>query len=152
MAARREDVLAIGGFRSLAEDLDMCHRLLERSPQSRLIYEPAAIVRHHVHEERLTWHYFWRRCFWASRSKVSIMRGLGAAANLRADRRFALRSLSVGVTSGVRDFLGGGGGGLQRAASIILGLGVSAVGYATRGVEGDIAPRGGRGDSSARAA
>jgi GT2 family glycosyltransferase len=139
MAARREDVLAIGGFRSLAEDLDMCHRLLQRSPQGRLIYEPAAIVRHHVHEDRLTWHYFWRRCFWASRSKVSIMRGLGGAANLQADRRFVLRSLSVGVTRGLRDFLGGDIGGLERALSIVAGLGLSAIAYASGVVEWNLA-------------
>jgi glucosyl-dolichyl phosphate glucuronosyltransferase len=139
MAVRRESVLAVGGFHSLADDLDMAHRLLELSPQSRLIYEPAAIVRHYVHEDRLTWHYFWRRCFWAGRSKVSVMRGLGPAANMRADRRFVARSLSVGVARGLREFLGGDIGGLERALSIIVGLALSTVAYATGVVEWNIA-------------
>jgi hypothetical protein len=139
MAARRESVLAVGGFRSVAEDLDMAHRLLALSPESRLIYEPAAIVRHYVHEDRLTWHYFWRRCFEASRGKVSVMRGLGKAANLRADRRFVLGTLSVGVAKGLREFLGGDIGGLQRALSIIAAVGVSAVAYVIGVVEWNVA-------------
>lgn len=139
MAARRESILAVGGFRSLADDLDLANRLLELSPQSRLIYEPAAIVHHYVHEDRLTWHYFWRRCFWASRSKVSIMRGLGTAANMQADRTFVRRSLSVGVATGLRQFLGGDIGGLERALSIIAGLGLSAIAYVTGLVEWNIA-------------
>jgi glucosyl-dolichyl phosphate glucuronosyltransferase len=141
MAARRESVLAVGGFRSLAEDLDMAHRLLELSPQSLLIYEPAAIVRHYVHEDRLTWRYFWRRCFEAGRSKVSVMRGLGRAANLRADRRFVTRTLSVGVAKGLREFLGGDIGGLQRALSIIAAVGLSAVAYLTGVVEWNVGRR-----------
>jgi hypothetical protein len=125
----------------MAEDLDIAHRLLELSPESRLIYEPAAIVRHYVHEDRLTWHYFWRRCFWAGRGKVSVMRGLGQAANLRADRRFVMRSLSVGVAKGLREFLGGDIGGLERAASIIVAIGLSGVAYAAGIVEWNLAAR-----------
>lgn len=149
MAVRRESVLAVGGFHSLADDLDMAHRLLELSPESRLIYEPAAIVRHYVHEDRLTWHYFWRRCFWAGRSKVSVMRGLGPAANMRADRRFVARSLSVGVARGLRDLLGGDLGGLERALSIIAGLALSSVGYAIGVVEWNLAARRRREDAPA---
>lgn len=149
MAARRDEIIAIGGFRSEAEDLDMSHRLLARSPQAKLIYEPRAIVRHHVHEDRLTWHYFWRRCFWASRSKVSIMRGLGGAANLDADRRFVTRTLSAGVARGMRDFLGGDVGGLERALAIIAGLGLSGVAYLVGAAEWSIAVRRGRASTPA---
>ena len=144
MAARRRDLLAIGGLHSMADDLDMCHRLLERSPQSRLVYEPAAIVRHYVHADRLTFHYFWWRCFWVNREKVAIMRGLGEAANLKADRRFVQRSLSVGVLRGLRELLGGDVGGLERALSIVLGVGVAAIAYATGTVEWSIAAWRGR--------
>jgi hypothetical protein len=139
LAVRRDSVLAVGGFHSLADDLDMAHRLLALSPQSQLIYEPRAIVRHYVHEDRLTWRYFWRRCFWANRDKVAIMRGLGGAANLKADRRFVLRTLSVGIGKGLRELLGGDIGGLQRALSIIAGVGISGIAYATGVVEWNIA-------------
>jgi cellulose synthase/poly-beta-1,6-N-acetylglucosamine synthase-like glycosyltransferase len=137
MAIRRESVLAVGGFHSLADDLDMSHRLLQLSPQG-LIYEPRAVVHHYVHAERLTWHYFWRRC-WTNRDKVEIMRGLGEAANLRADRRWALRSVSVGVATGLREFLGGDVGGLQRALAIITGLGIAGVGHLTAIIDWKVA-------------
>jgi glucosyl-dolichyl phosphate glucuronosyltransferase len=138
MAARRERLVEIGGFRSVAEDLDMCHRLLELSPQGKLIYEPRAVVHHYVNAERVTWHYFWRRC-WANRNKVELMRSLGGAANLRADRRWTQRTLSVGVTTGLRDFLGGDIGGLQRALAIIAGVGIAGAAYATGLIEWKVA-------------
>lgn len=149
MAVRRADLLAIGGLRSMADDLDMCHRLLGLAPQNKLIYEPRAIVWHHVHEDRLTWHYFWRRCFWANREKVAIMRGLGGAANLKADRRFVQRTLSVGLAKGVREFLGGDVGGLQRAFSIVVGVGVAGIAYLTGLVESNVAAWRGRKNASA---
>jgi cellulose synthase/poly-beta-1,6-N-acetylglucosamine synthase-like glycosyltransferase len=145
MAARRKDILAIGGLRSLADDLDMSHRLLERSPRNGLIYEPRAIVHHYVHEQRLTWRYFMRRCVWTSRRKVAIMRALGGAANLQADRRFVRRTLSVGVTTGLREFLGGDVGGLERASSIVVALGLSAVAYTVGLVEWNLLARRRRG-------
>jgi glucosyl-dolichyl phosphate glucuronosyltransferase len=150
MAARRKDLLAIGGLHSMADDLDMCHRLLELSPQNELIYEPAAIVRHHVHADRLTFHYFWWRCFWVNREKVAIMRDLGEAANLKADRRFVQRTLSVGVARGLRELLRGDVGGLQRALAIVLGVGVAGIAYLTGTVEWNVAHRRGRESASAR--
>ena len=135
-AARRKDILAVGGFHfDVFEDMDMSHRLKELSPQSRLIYEPRAIVRHYVPEDRLTWNYFWRRCFWVNRGKVAVMRGLGGAANLRADRSFALKSLSVGVARELREFLNGDIGGLQRALAIFVGLSLATAAYVAGVVE-----------------
>jgi glucosyl-dolichyl phosphate glucuronosyltransferase len=139
LAVRRESVLAVGGFHSLADDLDLAHRLLALSPQSRLMYEPRAVVHHYVYADRLTWRYFCRRCFWANRDKVAIMRGLGGAANLKADRRFVLRTLSVGVGRSVRELLGGDIGGLQRALAIIAGVAISGIAYATGVVDWNLA-------------
>jgi hypothetical protein len=114
---------------------------LALSAQNELIYEPRAIVRHRVHEDRLTWPYFWRRCFWANRDKVAIMNGLGAAANLRADRAYVLRTLPAGVLTGLRELLGGDLGGLERAGAIIAGVGISAIAYVTGLVEWNLAAR-----------
>jgi glucosyl-dolichyl phosphate glucuronosyltransferase len=138
MAVRREELRSIASLGSM-EDMEICHRLLALSPGNTLIYEPRAIVRHRVHEDRMTWPYFWRRCFWANRDKVAIMKGLGAAANLRADRAYVLRTLPAGVLAGVRDLLGGDLGGLQRAGAIIAGLGISAIAYLTGLLEWNLA-------------
>jgi cellulose synthase/poly-beta-1,6-N-acetylglucosamine synthase-like glycosyltransferase len=138
MAVRRADLRALAGMGSM-EDLEICHRLLERSRQSKLMYEPRAVVHHRVHEDRLTWHYFWRRCFWASRDKVAVMSGLGAAANMEADRRYLTHTLPRGVGMGVRDCLGGDIGGLQRALAILAGVSVSGIGYVAGLFEWNIA-------------
>jgi glucosyl-dolichyl phosphate glucuronosyltransferase len=134
MAVRCEELRAIAGAGSM-EDMEICHRLLQRSPRSQLIYEPRAIVRHRVHEDRLTWRYFWRRCFWANRDKVAIMNRLGGAANMKADRAFVLRTLPLGVLRGLRELLGGDLGGLERALALIAGVAISAVAYLTGLVE-----------------
>jgi len=129
MSARRAAVLAIGGLRSEAEDLYLACRLLALTPESKLIYEPRAVVHHHVHEDRLTWHYFWRRCLAAGRGKVSVMKELGDAATMSADRRFLARSLTSGVLRYMREFIRGDAGGVERAACLVAGLGLSSVAY-----------------------
>ena len=52
MAVRRDAALAIGGWRDeciTGEDVDFCHRLLEKYP-SGMIYQPDAILLHHNRE------------------------------------------------------------------------------------------------------
>ena len=136
MAVRRSDFLAIGGVHSNDHgDMELSHRLLEFSPTSKLLYEPAARVRHYVHENRLRWSYFWRRCFFVNRSKVSAMRLLGTAGHLRAERSFAARVLTRGVLRNLREFIRGDVGGLLRAGAICVGVGLAAAGYAIGTIE-----------------
>jgi GT2 family glycosyltransferase len=139
MAVRRNDLLAIGGIHSNDHgDMEMSHRLLERWPGSKLIYEPEATVRHFVHPERLRWRYFWRRCFFVNRSKVTALRGMGAAAHLGAERGFARQALFRGVAQGGKDALRGDSAGLLRALAIIAGLGLAAAGYAVGTVQWEV--------------
>jgi glucosyl-dolichyl phosphate glucuronosyltransferase len=136
MAVRRADLVAIGGIHSNSHgDMELSHRLLERAPDKKLIYEPAARVRHFVPESRLTWSYFWRRCFFVNRSKVVAMRQMGTAGHLRAERSFALRALTRGVLRDLREFIGGDGGGLLRALAICAGVALAGAGYATGTME-----------------
>jgi GT2 family glycosyltransferase len=132
MAVRREDFLALGGVHLNDHgDMELSHRLLDRHPSGRLLYEPAAVVRHHVHPERLTWAYFWRRCFSVNRSKVGAMRQLGPAAHLSAERSFATRLLTLGVLRNLGAALRGRPAGLARAAAIVVGVGLAGLGYLT---------------------
>ncbi len=131
MAVRKADIDAIGGFHSDDhDDLDMCHRLLERFPERRILYDPGAVVRHHVSADRLTWRFFWRRCFFVNRSKVAAMRSMGRAANMAAERKFAGRALTTGVLTELRAALHGDAAGVLRAAALCAGLGISGLGYA----------------------
>jgi GT2 family glycosyltransferase len=136
MAVRTKDLLAIGGIRSNDHgDLEMSHRLLAYAPGSRLLYVPDAIVRHRVHESRLTWSYFWRRCFFKNRSKVVTMRAIGEAGHLGAERGFARRALSHGVVTNLGQFVRGDIGGFLRASTICIGVALAGAGYVVGTVE-----------------
>jgi GT2 family glycosyltransferase len=136
MALRRVDLLAIGGIHSNDHgDMEVSHRLLERAPGKKLLYEPAATVRHHVHANRLTWSYFWRRCFFVNRSKVAAMHELGTAGHLRAERSFAARALTRGVLRGLGQFVRGDVGGLLRALAIGAGVSLAGAGYTMGTIE-----------------
>jgi glucosyl-dolichyl phosphate glucuronosyltransferase len=136
MAVRRADVLAIGGIHSNDHgDMELSHRLLAQAPGRKLLYEPDAVVRHHVPAVRLTWAYFWRRCFFVNRSKVAAMRSMGEAAHLRAERSFAARALTRGMLRNLGAMLRGDLGGLQRALAIVVGVTLAGTGYAVGSVE-----------------
>jgi GT2 family glycosyltransferase len=136
MATRTSDFLAVGGIRhDDFPDLELSHRLVAAHPGGRVIYEPNAIVRHFVPATRLTWSYFWRRCFFVNRKKVDTMRDLGPAGHLGAERGFVARALTRGVIRGVGDAARGDMAGLQRAGAIFAGVALAGAGYATRRLE-----------------
>lgn len=130
MAVRRDDLVAIGYFHSdNHDDMDMCHRLVHHSPTSVIMFQPSAVVNHFVHENRLTWGYFWRRCFFVNRGKVGAFRQMGGARNLEAERRFARRALNDGLARGGREALGGDLSGLGRSFALCAGLVMAGIGY-----------------------
>ncbi len=136
MAVRRADLEAVGYFHSDDhDDMDMCHRLLHRSPESVIVFVPDAVVHHHVAESRVTWGYYWRRCFWVNRGKVGAFREMGAAGNLDAERQFAVRSVTAGIGNCARDLRRGDLASLLRFGALCAGLLLAAVGYATGSVE-----------------
>jgi GT2 family glycosyltransferase len=140
MSVRRADLVGIGYFHSdNHDDMDMCHRLLDYSPSSKIIFEPSATVRHYVHENRLTWNYFWRRCYSVNRGKVKAFRQMGVARNLTAERNFAKRALTDGLANGGRDFVTGDPGGLYRSVVLCLGLVLAGLGYASGRIEWTLA-------------
>ena len=136
MAVRRSDLAAIGYFHSDDhDDMDMCHRLLHRWPGGTILFEPDAVVHHHVPPGRVTWSYFWRRCFHVNRGKAAAFREMGAAGSLAAERRFARRALTDGLRRGGRDLVRGDGAGVVRAAVLVAGLVLAGTGYGVGWVE-----------------
>jgi glucosyl-dolichyl phosphate glucuronosyltransferase len=131
MAARREDLVAIDGFHFDAfEDMAMCHQLQHLKPDGILLWEARAVVDHHVHADRLTWAYFWRRCFSVNRAKVAVMKQMGTAGDTSADRRFAFRTLGACTADAVKGLARGDVGGVLRLGGAVAGLGCAAVGFA----------------------
>ncbi len=131
MSVRRDALNEIGGFHSdNHDDMDMCHRLATRWPQKVILFEPAATVHHFVPPERLTWRYFWRRCFFVNRGKAHAHRQLDSDGNLAADRAFVMSTIrSAAVREGPRAVRGDIGAAL-RLFAVIVGIVLAALGYA----------------------
>ena len=140
MSFRREAFDNVIGFRSGigrveskplgCEETEFCINLRQRRPDTILMYQPSARVRHHVPNARATLNYFVRRCFFEGQSKALVSRLVGASDGLSAERKHTMTVLPSGVWHGLRDALGGDVTGLGRAFAILLGLIVTAGSYA----------------------
>jgi len=129
MSVRNAAIRQVGGFHSdNHDDMDMCHRVGAAFGAQSVVYEPRARVRHHVTAERVTWGYFWRRCFHVNRGKVRAFADMPASGSLSADRDFAwlaLRSTARNLVAGLR----GERPGLARAAATLAGIGLAGLGH-----------------------
>ena len=138
-ASGRGAVGAGGGFHSGigrdrglpmgCEETEISIRLRQQRPGARIVYEPAAHVRHLVTPGRGTWNYFFTRCWAEGMSKALLTDLVGSGDGLSSERTYATRTLPLGVLRGLRDALRGDAGGLGRAAAITGGLLVTAAGY-----------------------
>jgi glycosyltransferase involved in cell wall biosynthesis len=91
LSARRDAVLAVGGFHhDDHDDMDLSHRIAHRHGPAAVLYEPRAEVRHHVPADRMTWSYFWRRCYYGNQCKADMFADLSPASSVAADLRFGL--------------------------------------------------------------
>lgn len=130
MSARRSALEAIGGFQSdNHDDMDMCHRLATTFPAGRILLEPRAIVRHNVVAERVTWTYFWRRCFFVNRGKAKALADMGDAGSTAADRDFVLGALRRSLSAALRDARRGVLDGTVRLGALLIGVSMAALGF-----------------------
>jgi len=114
---RTRSNLPLGG-----EETELCIRAQAVWPGAVLIYEPDAVILHHVSTARMTWSYYFLRCYAEGLSKATLSRMAGRA-NLTSERRQVLSVLPRGVLQGVRDtVLRLDPGGAGRAVAIVAGL------------------------------
>ena len=139
MSFRRDALLASGGFsadlgrigsRPLGcEETDLCIRLTGRDPESIILYEPGAVVQHHVPATRARWDYFRARCYAEGLSKAQVRSRAGSGRVLKSERSYLLATLPAGVAAAL---LGIGRGRLRttaRAATIAAGVAATVSGY-----------------------
>jgi GT2 family glycosyltransferase len=134
MSFRREVFELVGGFteglgrlgaRPLGcEETELAIRIRQRRPEARLLYDPAAVVHHHVPRQRARWRYFRSRCYAEGLSKAAVARLVGADDALAAERRYVRRVLPRAVARGLSP------GELRTAAAVVCGLALTASGYA----------------------
>jgi GT2 family glycosyltransferase len=141
MSVRRTALDAVGGFvGSDFDDLNLCMRLADRFGSQSIRYTPHAIVTHYVPRERVTWRYFWRRCYFVNREKVRVLRRMGSASNLAAEREFVLRALTRQVLGDLRRAAAGEPAALQALGAMLAGIALAGAGH-VRGQLGQLLAR-----------
>ena len=111
-----------GGNGGGCEETEFCIRASRAFPDSRIVYDPAIVVRHHVSAERTRWRYFRARCLAEGRSKRAVVRRIGSE-GVSTERRHAMRVLPAGMLRGFSDALFKGDlNGLARSGAIAAGL------------------------------
>ena len=75
------------------EETEFSIRLRRVSPGARVVYEPRAVVYHHVDQSRATWRYFLGRCHAEGCSKARVSRLAGASAALSSERSYVTHTI-----------------------------------------------------------
>ena len=140
MSLRREVFELAGDFRTGigrvgpvplgCEETELCIRARQRRRDGVFLYEPRSRVAHHVPRSRTTWRYFCSRCFAEGISKALVSSMTGSHEALATERVYVRRTLPSGVIRGLADARRGDPWGLVRGTAIVVGLGVTAFGYA----------------------
>lgn len=130
MSARADALRKVGGFHSdNHDDMDLSHRIAARYGPHTVIFEPAALVHHFVPAARVTWRYFWRRCFFVNRGKVRAFADMASAGDLGAEIDF-VRRLLPRLARRLGAGLSGDVAQLRQAAAALAGLGLAGMGHA----------------------
>jgi GT2 family glycosyltransferase len=143
MSFRREVFAVVGGFSEElgrvgkiplgCEETELCIRARAARPEARILFEPRALVRHHVSNDRLTWRYLRHRCYAEGISKAAVAVMVGQDRALETERSYVTRVLPQGVLRELaaatrprgRDRLRR----LEGGFAIVLGLTGTVLGY-----------------------
>ncbi|MEC5199025.1 GT2 family glycosyltransferase [Arthrobacter sp. PL16] len=137
----RSDVLEhVGGFNHDlgrqavkplgCEETEICIRSTLASPGARIVYDPAAVVNHHVPTSRGTLSYMLTRAWSEGLSKAQVSHLVGHKRALRSERRYVRTILPRAVLSGIRDWgTGRDSAGLGQAGAIVAVLACTTGGY-----------------------
>ncbi len=112
------------------EETEFSIRLRRLSPGARIIYEPRALVYHHVDHSRATWRYFLGRCRAEGCSKARVSRLSGASAALSSERSYVTHTITRAVRSELIGlFRPGRKDSMMRLAALSLGTLSATAGY-----------------------
>ncbi len=140
MSFRRDVLQLVGGFNPDlgrqtvkplgCEETEICIRSTLASPGARIVYDPAAVVRHHVPAARGTVRYMAARAWSEGLSKAQVSHLVGHKRALRSARHYVRRVLPRAVRAGIRDWgTGSDSAGLGRAGATVAVLAITTGGY-----------------------
>ena len=143
MSFRRSSLEAVGGFDDRlgrvgadgagCEETELCIRLTQQDPESRIIFEPQARVQHEVPAGRSTFGYFKTRCRAEGRSKAQVSQLVGSDRALAAERTYLTRTLPIGAVRGIGRLLVADLSGGKQALAMVAGTGYVARTYLRAG-------------------
>jgi GT2 family glycosyltransferase len=137
MSVRADALKKVGGFHSIDfDDMDMCHRVAASGGPASIVFAPSAAVSHYVPAQRVSWSYFWRRCFYVNRSKVEAHRNMGVASSFGPDVTFVTRTITIGIMRELRSLSRGDGYSLLRVGAIVIGVTGAVIGNVVGRVDG----------------
>jgi len=124
------------------EDTELCVRARKLDAGADFIFEPRALVWHKIPAKRLTYRYFWLRCYAEGLSKAYVSALQASIDVLSVERRYVLEVLSRGVVRGLRDaVLHFDSGGMGRAFAITSGLLFTIAGFCVGKIRGRYADK-----------
>jgi hypothetical protein len=118
-----------GGNLQRCDETEMVIRLAASRPRSTVIYVPAAAVDHHVGNDRLTFSYFVRRCWYEGISKATVVKLSGSAAGLQRERRHVAVVIPAALLRDLRSCVTADLAAFMRICMTIAGLGAATAGY-----------------------
>lgn len=142
MSFRREALDAVGGFNPeigqtgsnlmRCDETELCIRINQQTAAPLLLLDPSVKVRHWVSDDRTTWKYFLRRCFWEGFSKRQLSTMVGQSDALSTERRFTVavlpkafaRELVTAARTPGRRLAH-----LGQSAAMVVGFAATAYGY-----------------------
>ncbi|MHB1087363.1 MAG: glycosyltransferase [Acidimicrobiales bacterium] len=139
MALRKHVVDRVGGFSSGlgrisdallgGEETELCIRYSDQFRDDYFVLARGAIVHHRVPQSRLTFHYFWSRCWSEGLSKAVIASLVGSGAGLAAERAHLLRSLPREVAHSVVRAVREPSAMLRRIGFVAIGSATTVAGF-----------------------
>jgi glucosyl-dolichyl phosphate glucuronosyltransferase len=141
MSFRRSVLVDVGGFSdslgrvgatpSGCEETELSIRAAAARPGRKIVYEPEAVVLHHVPVSRTNWAYFRSRCWREGVSKADVTRLSDPRRALAAERSYSAKVLPAGLRHNAGDALRRlEVAPLMRAATICIGFILTTAGYA----------------------
>ena len=134
----------VGAIPPGCEETELCLRISQRNPDSILLYEPAAAVRHRVSNQRATWSYLRSRCYAEGLSRAMVARLAGPDRVLASERAYVRSSVTRGIWRSLADAARGRLVGALAALALVVAVAAMATGY----LVGTVTRRGSSADST----
>jgi GT2 family glycosyltransferase len=146
MSFRREVFASVGGFsESLGrvgtlpvgcEETELSIRVGAQFDQSVIIHQPAAIVDHHLSQDRTSFSYFVKRCWSEGLSKAAVTRLARQSGSLSTERSYVTGTVVPAVGRELRSALRGKRAAWGRTAVLVLGTAITGASYVLHSLSG----------------